>query len=95
MPDMLVKLYDLHDVSAEREKLKGSGIDIRRALSPEKHTIINWVRQRFGEGWASECDVAFSNKPVSCFIATENKKLVGFACYDSTCKDFFWTYWRK
>jgi predicted N-acetyltransferase YhbS len=33
--------------------------------------------------------VAFSNSSVSCFIATENNKITGFACYDSTAKNFF------
>ena len=28
------------------------------------------MRDSFGDGWVSECDVAFSNHPVSCFIAT-------------------------
>lgn len=33
--------------------------------------------------------MSFSNHPVSCYVAVENKRLVGFACYDATCKNFF------
>jgi predicted N-acetyltransferase YhbS len=47
------------------------------------------VRNTFDGAWESECDVSFSNHPVSCFIATEGGKIIGFACYDSTCKNFF------
>jgi len=58
-------------------------------MAYEKHDVVDWVKNTFGAGWASECDVAFSNHPISCFIATEAGKIIGFACYDSTCKNFF------
>ena len=89
MPDMLVKLYDLPEVASLVKRLKDQGIVIRKAMPYEKHQVVKWVRNSFGEGWASECDVAFSNHPVSCFIATEAGEITGFACYDSTCNNFF------
>jgi GNAT superfamily N-acetyltransferase len=89
MPDMLVKLYELPPLTPVIEAQREAGIDIRRAIAPEKHIVVNWVRKVFWELWASETDVAFSNHPVSCFIAVENEKIIGFACYDSTCKNFF------
>ena len=33
--------------------------------------------------------MALSCHPVSCFIAIEKDAILGFACYDATCKDFF------
>lgn len=89
MPDMLVKLYELEPVQPVLDQQKAQGIDIRRALPPEKHAVVEWVADKFGNGWASECDVAFSNSPVSCFIAVKDGRLIGFACHDATCKDFF------
>jgi ribosomal protein S18 acetylase RimI-like enzyme len=89
MPDMLVKLYSLPRWDTLREKLAAQGIDIRRTIPPEKHKVVEWVRQHFGAGWASETEVAYTNHPTSCFIAVCNKKILGFACYDATCKDFF------
>ena len=89
MSDMLVKLYNLPELEQEINKLRDAGIAIRRAIAPEMHVVVNWVRDIFGEGWASECQVTFSNHPVSCYIAIENKSIIGFACYDSTCKNFF------
>ena len=89
MPDMLVKLYDLPKVESLIKDLKDQGIAIRIAMSYEKHLVVEWVRGLFGQGWASECDVAFSNHPISCFIATEQGKILGFACYHSACKNFF------
>lgn len=89
MPDMLVKLYELPDLPPVLEKQRTAGIDIRRALAPEKHLVVRWAREHFDEKWASECDVAFSNRPVSCWIAVEAERMIGFACYDTTLKDFF------
>ena len=89
MPDMLVKLYALPDVAPLVEGQRAYGVDIRRAIPPEKHLVVNWVRKTFSEGWANECEVSFSHHPVSCFIATQNEKIIGFACYDATCRGFF------
>ena len=87
--DMLVKLYELPDSQAAYQRLQQAGITLRRALAPEKHIVTSWVRQNFSEAWASEVDVAFSRQPISCFIATQQRNVVGFACYDATCPNFF------
>lgn len=89
MPDMLVRLYELPDAAPCIRKLEEEGFEIRRPIGPEKHVIVDWVKETFGSGWASECEVAFSNKPVSCFIAVKDKKVIGFACFDATCRNFF------
>jgi GNAT superfamily N-acetyltransferase len=87
--DMLVKLYDLRDSRAAFERLRQEHIEIRRALAPEKHKVVTWVRENFAEGWASEAEVAFSRQPVSCFIAVQEGRIAGFACHDATCRNFF------
>jgi hypothetical protein len=87
--DMLVKLYALPDSRPSYDRLRQAGIVMRRALAPEKHKVTAWVRKTFSEAWASEAEVAFSRQPVSCFIAVQQKKIVGFACHDATCPNFF------
>lgn len=89
MQDMLVKLYDLPELAPLVKSLANQGIVIRRAMAYEKLEIVDWVHATFGNGWASECDVAFGNHPTSCFIATEALYIIGFACHDSTCRNFF------
>ena len=90
MPDMLVRLYDLPGLSFKNERFSAEGIDIRRAMAPDKSKAVKFAKDNFGDRWASECDVAFSNKPVSCFIAVKNSiEIVGFACYETTCRNFF------
>ena len=87
--DMLVKLYALPDSQASYDRLRQAGITLRRALAPEKHKVIAWVRKNFSEAWASEAEVAFSRQPVTCFIAIQQKNILGFACHDATCPNFF------
>ena len=56
----MVKLYELKDdwrFVAEQEAL---GIIIRKPIGPEKHLIVDWVRESFLDGWASETDLAIS-----------------------------------
>jgi len=89
MPDMLVKLYTLPDVEEVLAEQRNVGVEIRRALALEKQIVVDWVKQTFQAYWASECDVAFAHQPVACFIAVENGQLLGFACYDATCRNFF------
>ena len=89
MTDMLVKLYDLPqswDFLAEQEK---QGVTVRKPIGPEKQIIVGWVRETFSGVWASEADMALSNRPISCFIALKGGELIGFACYDATALGFF------
>ena len=81
--DMLVNLQRLPEDQAP------DGIRIDRALPPDRDRIIAWVRERFSEGWASECAVALSAQPNTCFIARKEGACIGFACYDATARGFF------
>ena len=87
--DMLVKLYDLPSSHEASSSMAAAGVSVRRALAPEKHKVLDWVRSTFSKAWASEADVAFGQQPVSCFLAIQGKSLLGFACHDATCRNFF------
>lgn len=89
MKDMLVKLYDLPHVSAEEQALQEQGILIKQAMPHNMYRIVTYVRETFSEGWAGECTVSFSHSPPSCLVAVEGDKIVGFACYEATCRNFF------
>jgi GNAT superfamily N-acetyltransferase len=83
LADLLVKLYEL---PAERAV---AGVDIRRALAPEKQAVTAWVGAAFGPRWASEADVSFSGHPAGCHVAVAGGALIGFACWDATARGFF------
>lgn len=89
MSDLLVKLYDLPDAGPELERLRGAGVEIRRAMAHERNPVCAWIRERFGEGWAGECEAGFSRQPVSVFLAVRDGELLGFACYDCTFRGAF------
>ena len=86
MTDMLVKLYEIDALLSPNQNRQESNIEIRSAIAPEKHIVTRWVTNEFAPNWASECDVAFSNHPVSCILAVNADKLFGFACYNATFK---------
>ena len=88
MADMLVKLYELDFSEFQKEKY-GKVVSIIRALSPDKSKVLKFVKDNFNENWVNECEKAFSNNPISCFIAVKEKNVIGFGCYDATARGFF------
>lgn len=89
MLDMLVKLYELEDDWGFLAEQADIGITIRKPIGPEKHLIVDWVRETFSDAWSSEADIAISNKPRTCFVAVGKNGLLGFACYDATALGLF------
>lgn len=82
--DMLIRLYELPHHTPLLEEQKQKGIRIRRALSPERHLILKWISETFSQGWASEVETVFNGHPISCWIATKDNQIIGFAVYDAT-----------
>jgi len=89
MADLLVKLYGLPASAPVIEKLSAAGVEIKRAIGPERRAVTDWVLGKFSKCWASEADCAFSQSPATCFVAVKGGKPVGFACYDTTSRGFF------
>jgi GNAT superfamily N-acetyltransferase len=90
MKDMLVRLIGLPDCSElESNLLKKEKIVFRKAIAPEKHLLSDWVMDQFGAYWKSEVEVAFSRQPVSVWLAQRGNNILGFACYESTARNFF------
>jgi GNAT superfamily N-acetyltransferase len=88
MHDMLVRLYALPSLDEAVAACAARGVTIRRTLAPEKHAVLDWVRAHFASS-AAEVETAFAHVPATCFIAVRNDTLLGFACYDVTCRNFF------
>jgi GNAT superfamily N-acetyltransferase len=102
MSDLLVRLYDLPPLTPAVDAVDRQGIEVRRALAVERPHVVRFAREHGSEGWAAECEAAFARVPVACFIAVElgietsavlgsrvGDQLIGFACYEATCRDFF------
>lgn len=90
MKDMLVRLVELPDFAElEKKLLEKEKIVFRRAIAPEKHLVSEWVMEHFGAYWQSEVEVAFSRQPVSVWLSQSGNRILGFACYESTARNFF------
>jgi GNAT superfamily N-acetyltransferase len=82
--DLLVKLYELTDAPSDIPD-----IEIRRPMPHEKGTVRRWIAATFSEAWGEEFECSFKSFPVTSFIALRNGTIVGFACYDVTCRGYF------
>ncbi len=76
MSDLLVRLYDLPEFEAE-QRVKTAGVMVRRALPPERHLVLDWIRKHFSEGWASEAALGLAQLPVTVWVAVKDGALLG------------------
>lgn len=81
--DLLVDLYAV-DYSK-----KECDVTIKRVLSPDSDLVLKFIGENFSAGWVSEAKAALYQAHPTCFIAIENKEVIGFACYDATGKGMF------
>ena len=89
MPDLLVNLLKLPALDPYLNELQTSGILIRRAQPFELTAVRLFIQQNFSATWADEASIGFANKPVSVHIATQQRKIVGFAVHECTRRGFF------
>ena len=89
MPDMLVNLLTLPRLETALQEMVDAGIVIRRAQPFEIALVRSFIESNFSVAWADEVSVGFASKPVSVFIATLEKEIVGFAAYECTRRSFF------
>ena len=84
MPDLLVNLLKLPALENESKEFV-----VRRAQPFELSAITEFVKENFSVNWADEVSVGFTRQPVSVFIATIDRELIGFAAYECTRRGFF------
>src|SRR5690349_20716858 len=89
MTDMLVRLYKLPPLAPAIEGQKAAGIAVRRAMPAEKLLTLDFIKTNFHDDWVSETDVAFSHTPIGCFLAVQERRLLGFGCDDASNRGFF------
>lgn len=82
--DMLVNLTTLPPAP----RLPGN-VKLKRIFPGDKTALLNFIEANFQENWKNEAEYALMQNPPACFVATENGRLLGFACYDASAKGFF------
>jgi GNAT superfamily N-acetyltransferase len=88
-PDLLVNLLKLPPLEAALLDAEKAGVTVRRAQPFEITPVRAFIEREFALAWADEVSIGFSHKPVSVYVATRNKELVGFAGYECTRRAFF------
>ncbi len=88
MHDMLVRLYALPSGEDALAAVARVGVAVRRALAPERAAVLAWVGAHFASSGA-EVEAAYCRLPITCFVAVRDQCLLGVACYDATCPNFF------
>ena len=86
---MLVNLLKLPPLAPVLETAGGAVLVVRRAQVFEISPVRAFVERHFSAAWADETSVGYANKPVTVFIATRKREVVGFAAYECTRKSFF------
>jgi len=89
MPDLLVDLLKLPPLELALDELTSPKTLIQRAQPFEITPVRLFVEQNFSTSWADEIYVGFANKPVSVYVATKGKEILGFAAYECTRRAFF------
>ena len=89
MPDMLVNLLKLPPLESLLSELLEAGINIRRAQTFEITPVREFILEHFEAGWADEISVGYAHQPVTVYIATRGRRVVGFAAYECTRRAFF------
>jgi GNAT superfamily N-acetyltransferase len=89
MPDMLVNLLKLPPLEPLIRDLSTQAINLRRAQPFEFSHVREFIEKTFSVAWADEISVGFTYKPVSVYIATRDARVIGFAGYECTRRNFF------
>lgn len=89
MPDMLVRLYDLPDPLPYYRRVEEQGVVVRRAEPWEREAFRSFIESTFHARWADEAEAAYSRQPVTAFVATHERELIGFAAYECTRRNYF------
>src|SRR5919199_945791 len=89
MPDMLVNLMLLPPAAPALEEMRAAGVVVRRAQPWDLRPVREFVEEHFGRKWADEITPGLMRQPVTVFVAMREGRLIGFAAYECTRKDFF------
>ena len=81
--DMIVSLTHLPSYTLEPT------VKLKRAFITDLPAVEAFIRAHFSEGWVYEMTRAMLQDSGKCFIAVENREVIGFACFDGTARGFF------
>jgi len=89
MPDMLVRLYNLPSPDEYYRRVAEAGVSIRRVEPWDRLRLRTFIEKEFGPWWSVETELAYSQHPITAFLATQERVVVGFAAYECSRRGYF------
>lgn len=67
------------------------GVKIKRAMGLDRTQILAFIGKAFPNdvAWVDEAATTLACCPTRCVIAVKDEQVIGFACWDTTAKDYF------
>jgi len=73
----------------QERALRKDGIEIRRAVKEDRDYVLNFIGE-FWPPWVQEVETAFSNDPISLYLAFLHGEARAFSAYDVNNKGMGW-----
>lgn len=85
-PDLLLKLYGIHDDPEVFKLLEKQGIEIKNVMPMNISAVYDFIRDNFAKAWADESLPSLING--DCYVAVEGSNILGFYAIETPAKNF-------
>ena len=84
-PDLLMKLYSIHDDPELFKDLSEKGVRIKRVMPMNISKVYDFIKDNFAKAWADESLPALING--GCFVAVKGREILGFSTIETPFKN--------
>lgn len=85
-PDLLLKLYGIHEDPEVFKALEAQGIKIKRVMPMNISVVYEFIRDNFAKAWADESLPSLING--DCYVAVKGRDILGFYAIETPAKGF-------
>lgn len=85
-PDLLLKLYGIHEDPEVFKALAEQGIEIKRVMPMNISMVYDFIRDNFAKSWADESLPSLING--DCYVAVKGRDIIGFYAIETPAKNF-------
>ena len=85
-PDLLLKLYGIHEDPELFRTLEADGIEIKRVMPMNISMVYEFIRDNFAKSWADESLPSLING--DCYAAVKGSEILGFYAIETPAKNF-------
>lgn len=85
-PDLLLKLYGIHEDPELFQNLEAGGIEIKRVMPMNISKVYDFIKDNFALSWADESLPSLIRG--DCYVAVKNREILGFYAIETPAKNF-------